>query len=209
MPRKFGANVEDMGLRERKKQETRQALSDAALHLAVERGLEHVRVEDIAAAANVSPRTFNNYFPSKQAAIVWRAVQRTTGVAEHLRARPADEPLWDAVTKAALTPYANAGTPGEPWLAGVRMMLGNPALQAEFLLSSRTAQDELAKAVADRLGTDPAQDLRPRLVSGAIQLAVQVAGEQWLRADPPVPLETLLRQALSRIHLELDEKRPS
>ncbi|KAA9158572.1 TetR family transcriptional regulator [Amycolatopsis acidicola] len=197
-----------MGLRERKKRETRQALSDAALHLAVERGLEHVRVEDIAAAANVSPRTFNNYFPSKQAAIVWRATERTTGIAEQLRARPSGEPLWEALTEATLTQHASRDTPDESWLAGVRMMLENPALQGEFLRGSRAAEAELTLAVAERLGLGE-QDLTPRLVAGAIQLAVQVASEQWLRADPPAPLETLLRQALSRIHIELDEKRPS
>ena len=57
------------GLRERKKLATRQALGTAAMQLAVERGLENVLVEDIAAAADVSPRTFNNYFASKYEAI--------------------------------------------------------------------------------------------------------------------------------------------
>ena len=58
-----------MGLRERKKAETRAALSWAAIRLTVERGFENVKVEDIAAAAGVSPRTFNNYFASKGEAI--------------------------------------------------------------------------------------------------------------------------------------------
>src|SRR5580698_6176379 len=57
------------GLRERKKVATRKALGMAAMRLAVERGLEHVLVEDIAEAAGVSARTFNNYFASKYEAI--------------------------------------------------------------------------------------------------------------------------------------------
>ncbi|MFD2882259.1 TetR/AcrR family transcriptional regulator [Paenibacillus rhizoplanae] len=54
--------TEKPGLRERKKEETRRTLSDVACSLAMERGASQVRVEDIAAAANVSMRTFNNYF---------------------------------------------------------------------------------------------------------------------------------------------------
>ena len=70
------------GLRERKKQATREALSWAALRLAVDRGLENVRVEDIAAEAGVSPRTFNNYFSSKYEAILSRHVDRVRVAAE-------------------------------------------------------------------------------------------------------------------------------
>ena len=57
------------GLRERKKLATRKALSDAALRLAIERGLENVTIEDITAEANVALRTFRNYFASKYEAV--------------------------------------------------------------------------------------------------------------------------------------------
>ncbi len=84
--------AERMGLRERKKQETRIALSWAAIRLTVERGFDNVRVEDIAAEAGVSPRTFNNYFSSKGEAIVARHLDRARLIMQELRRRPASEP---------------------------------------------------------------------------------------------------------------------
>ena len=81
------------GLRERKKAETRAALSQAVLHLALERGLDAVTADDIAAAANVSVRTFHNYFGTKEEALVaaWRSEFRV--YVDALRDRPADEPI--------------------------------------------------------------------------------------------------------------------
>ncbi|WP_344745531.1 helix-turn-helix domain-containing protein, partial [Kribbella aluminosa] len=64
------------GLRERKKLATRRAIGIAAMRLAIERGLENVLVEDIAAAAGVSPRTYNNYFANKYEAICSLATDR-------------------------------------------------------------------------------------------------------------------------------------
>src|SRR5438105_10431788 len=87
-------------LRERKKLATRQALGGAAMRLAIERGLDNVLVEDIAAAAGVSPRTFNNYFSSKGEAVAARHLDRCLQMAQDLRDRPAGEPLWDALTHA-------------------------------------------------------------------------------------------------------------
>src|SRR5258708_8577472 len=92
--------MEDGGLRARKKLATREALSRAALRLALERGLENVRVEDIAAAAGVSPRTYNNYFSSREEAICALRSERADRIAAALRARPAGEPLRDAVITA-------------------------------------------------------------------------------------------------------------
>ncbi|NLU76345.1 TetR family transcriptional regulator [Streptomyces sp. HNM0575] len=174
------------GLRERKKRETRTALSWAAIRLTVERGLANVRIEDIAAEAGVSPRTFNNYFSGKAEAIAARHVERAHRIAEELRARPGSEPLWDAVVHAALARFAldQQGeadrAPDERWTAGVRLMVGEPALQGEFFKANALAEAELAAAVAERTGTDAARDLYPRLVAAAVCGAVAVVMERFL-----------------------------
>ena len=84
---------ETTGLRERKKAQTRSAISSAVMLLALDRGLEAVTVDDIAVAANVSVRTFHNYFGSKEEALIasWRSEFEVH--LEELRARPADEPI--------------------------------------------------------------------------------------------------------------------
>src|SRR5215470_11800140 len=80
------APQESSGLRERKKLATRQALGMAAMRLAIERGLDNVLVEDIAEAAGVSARTFNNYFASKYEAICALQQDRAVRIGEALRA---------------------------------------------------------------------------------------------------------------------------
>jgi AcrR family transcriptional regulator len=184
-------------LRERKKQQTLEALSWAALRLAVERGFGRVLVDDIASVAGVSPRTFNNYFSSKAEAIVWRHLNRARQAADLIRARPDGEPLWESVTAAVLA-QANDDPPDPQWTAGVRLMLTEPAVVGEFLKGSATAEREVAAAVAGRTGCRPA-DMYPRLVAAAIGAANQTATELWLDADPPVPLARLLRDALRQI----------
>jgi AcrR family transcriptional regulator len=190
------------GLRERKKQQTRAALSWAALRLAVERGLAGVTVDEIAAEAGVSPRTFNNYFASKYEAIVWRHLDRFARIADQLRTRPATEPLWTALTDAVRAVFgtpdpAEPGPPAE-WTAGVRLLMAQPELRGEFVKAAAAAERELAAAVAERTGTDADQDMYPRLVAAAVGSAVHVASEQWLRADPPVALGLLLAEALEQ-----------
>ncbi|MFL6123793.1 TetR family transcriptional regulator [Actinophytocola sp.] len=191
------------GLRERKKQQTQEALSWAALRLSVERGFGQVLVEDIAAAAGVSPRTFNNYFSSKAEAIAWRNLNRGRQVADHIRERPRDEPLWETVTEALLTRYG-AGEPDKGWTAGVRLMLTDPALLGEYLKANADAEQEWAAAIAERTGSRPT-DLYPRLVAAAMGAAHRVAIDQWLRADPPVSLAVLLRDALRQLAAGLPE----
>lgn len=188
------------GLRERKKQQTREALSWAALRLAVERGLGNVLVEDIAAEVGVSPRTYNNYFSSKAEAIAWRHLDRARRMADLLRARPPGEPLWESITCAAVAQAGGERASPEPeWIAGVRLMLSEPELQGEFLKADAAAERECAVVIAERTGGDADRDLYPRLVAAAIGAAIRVSNEQWLRAEPPVPLAPLLRDALAQI----------
>src|SRR5262249_28358853 len=122
------------GLRERKKLATRQALGAAAMRLAIERGLENVHVEDIAAAAQVSPRTFSNYFTNKYEAICALALDRTHRVGEALREQPADLNLWDATRNAILAIYGTATTAPDPAvIAGIRLVTSSPELRGEYL----------------------------------------------------------------------------
>jgi hypothetical protein len=78
-------------------------------------------------------------------------------------------------------------------------MLSEPELQGEFLKAGAAAERECALVIAERTGTDADRDMYPRLVAAAIGTAILVANEQWLRAEPPVPLAPLLRDALTQI----------
>ncbi|MGW2250570.1 TetR/AcrR family transcriptional regulator [Kitasatospora sp. NPDC001660] len=185
------------GLREQKKAATRDALSWAALRLAVEHGLENVRVEDIAAAAGVSPRTYNNYFSSKAEAIMSRHTDRIHRIADALRTRPADEPLWEALTQSVLAPFEGAvEQPAPRWTSGVQLLLQEPAFRGELARASTRTEAVLTAAVAARTGTDPGRDLYPRLVAAALLSALNAATDQWIQAEPTVPLRPLLLESL-------------
>ncbi|MFY1696209.1 TetR family transcriptional regulator [Solwaraspora sp. WMMA2101] len=194
------------GLRERKKAATRAALSWAAIRLTVERGFDDVLVDDIAQAVGVSARTFNNYFSSKAEAIAARHLDRSLRLADELRARPADEPLWAAIRAAAMVqfepgPEVEQAPPGDhaDWVSGLKVMLAEPALQGEMLRAVAAAEAELAVAVAERTGTDVKQDLYPNLVAAVVSVAVNTAMRHFVYADPPVSMERLLSDALTQL----------
>ncbi|WP_378729691.1 alpha/beta fold hydrolase [Nocardia brasiliensis] len=190
-----------LGLRERKKLATREALGLAALRLAVERGLDEMLVEDIAAAAGVSPRTFNNYFASKYEAVCSVAVDRVRRIADNLRARPGTEALWPAVIHAVLDEFRDAETPDPAWTAGVRLITGAPALQGEYRKAQAVIEAALAEAIAERIGRDLGTDMFPQIMAGAVAAALQVAIDRWVDADPPVPVLPVIREALRQLSL--------
>jgi AcrR family transcriptional regulator len=188
------------GLRERKKLAVRRALSSAAVQLAVERGLENVTIEDITAEADVSVRTFGNYFSGKYEAICALGMDRARRIGAELLGRPAREPLWEALVNAVLAHYDGADqAPDGEWLAGLKLVLTAPAIRGEYLKVNSEMQEVLAAAIATRARIDPGQDMYPQILAGAVTAAAQVAVRRWFAADPPVPLRPLLRQALDQL----------
>lgn len=162
------------GLRERKKQATREALSAAALRLALERGPENVRVDDIAEAAGVSPRTYNNYFASREQAIVAAvSAARESRIAAALAERPAGESLADAVEAAVVEPFEG----GDAESDAILLITTSPALRAEFMDTARAFEQPLATALAER-GVD---GLSARVMAAAIAAAIRIAIQEWLR----------------------------
>lgn len=187
------------GLRERKKLETRQALSRAALRLAAKRGFESVRVEDIAAAAGVSLRTFNNYFSSKEEAVVSLAVDRAARICSALRERPADEPLADALSHAFVQQYTPNGEPDRDWVARIQVALATPALLGEYLKALFRIEYSLAEVIAERTGTNAGSDLYPRVLAASVCAGVQAAIQYWRDSRTSINLATVLRRAITQI----------
>lgn len=199
------------GLRERKKADTRRALSDAALALALERGFDAVTREAIADVAGVSLRTFNNYFTGKYEALAYRQTERLRRSIAVLRERPGDEPLWTSITEAVLSPleddFRDAGSTesriaDRSELAEIRKLLLSPQIRDA---ANKGLFDEWLEAIAERTGTDPETDLYPRLVAAVIRAVGDAAMETYVRADPPVALPDLMRAAFADVAAGLPE----
>lgn len=196
------------GLREQKKQATREALREAALRLALAHGPENVRVDDIAEAAGVSPRTYNNYFSSREQAIVAAVTtEREARVAAAVTARPAGVGLADAVVEAIVEQYSD---PGEHHRDALLLITTRPALRDAFIDTAGAIEHPLADAIAQRLNdTDPQA---ARVLAASVAAATRVALHQWVPANPAtsglvVPsgsLPDLLRAALAPLTPALD-----
>lgn len=184
------------GLRERKKAATRQALHEAAVRLAAEHGVENVTVEAIADAANVSRRTFSNYFNGKEQALLHTDYVRLTRLVELVRDRPSGEAAWTALSRAIEASVAENADEDPEWKARYRKLRRDPALAGELVSSYAVAERELSGVIAGRLPATPDVPLRSRLLAAHFLAAVRVANQMWLER-PEEPLIDLVRQALA------------
>jgi len=184
------------GLRDRKKQQTRLALSEAAMSLALEHGVAKVRTEDIAAAANVSLRTFNNYFPSKEAAIVASVDHRVDAIRSALAERPVTEAVELSLRHAILASFPE--WPDRRWLAQVMLMRDHPTLIQEQHRADLGVMRELAGMIADRSDVGEG-DMFPTLLASMLVTAVRVAIEHWIKTGGDGSLHDAISAVLARI----------
>jgi AcrR family transcriptional regulator len=195
-----GMTVE-LGLRERKKLATRAALSDAAWSLMIEKGLDAVTPEAVAEAADLSPRTFRNYFASREEAILDRLDRRAGSITEAIRARPADEPLWTSF--AEVLPAAAADLVGShnEFLVLMAVIEANPAMLAQHLVAFEHGHTLMVKLIAERTGTDAERDLAPRLLAAAMGVAIKSSIDLWAATGADLP--GLIREAIAQLRAGL------
>ncbi len=188
-------------LRERKKERTRQALQDAALRLFAERGYGATTVDDIAEAADVSPRTFFRYFETKEDVVAWDPYDPL--IVAELAARPAGEPPLTALREAVVS-VSRGFPPGaeQVVLARLRLVLGTPALRARIYDTQAAWQREVAPVLARRAGRAP-DDLAVHVLAATSVAALIVALDRWQRDGAPEPLADAAGAALRALESDL------
>jgi TetR/AcrR family transcriptional regulator, regulator of mycofactocin system len=165
------------GLRERKKQQTRQAIHEAAMRLFAERGYDATTIADIAEAAGISPRTFFSYFTAKEEAVFQKFDMAYEEYTHALQNRPAGMTALAALREWIIQEAHKYTPTAENLRLEAKLREESPAVAACELRHNRMYEARLAEAVAEDLG-EPADSLRPRLVAAAAMAALQVAGDK-------------------------------
>ena len=183
------------GLRERKKAATRLALHEAALRLVAQHGLDGVSVDDIAARADVSPRTFFNYFASKDDAVLGLDPAELRRTADALAARPADEPAVEAMRAVQREQAVEMARETELWPLRLQVIEANPGLVGRLVTHFGEADRALASAVAERTGTDVDADTLPTLLALTAGAVLRTALHRWLTGGFTDSLPRLVDEA--------------
>ncbi|QOG21385.1 MULTISPECIES: TetR/AcrR family transcriptional regulator [Bradyrhizobium] len=172
-----GKSPSSAGLRQRKQQATRERLTRAAMALFRERGFEATTIDDIAAKADMSRRSFFHYFASKEDVVTaWQEDAASALVAEIL-ARPADESMLTAAEN-AITAAVKRVDPAEA-AAMSRLKRDNPALHARDQLKYEKLERALADGLAQR-AKSKSDKAKARLVAMIATGAMRVGGESWM-----------------------------
>jgi AcrR family transcriptional regulator len=170
----------------RKKLATRRALHEAALRLVLERGIERVTVEEISAAANVSARTFFNYFASKEQAVLGDMIAIDP---ERTAAAIASAPtVLDGLREVALAVAGDTAPEREQVLMRWQVMERNPALLPHMFARFMEFDQVVASALAARTGTRP-DDAYPQLGAAMAGTALRIAVRRWTLGQGGHPLE--------------------
>ncbi|MER5193024.1 TetR family transcriptional regulator [Streptomyces sp. NPDC002755] len=172
-------------LRERKKQRTRDALLRAAVELFTSQGYERTTVDEIAAAVDVSQRTFFRYFAGKDEAALALVEMTVERFVEAVRERPPHEPPMEALRQAVLDGWHSINevvesvVPVELYLRMYRVIESTPVLLAAHLRRSVEVEEVLARVIAEREGLDVDADPRPRLAVAVFSGVMRVTERQW------------------------------
>ncbi|HSZ42843.1 MAG TPA: TetR family transcriptional regulator [Trebonia sp.] len=188
--------VAAQSLRERKKLATRRELRRIALDLVARHGFVNVTVEDIAAAADVSPRTFFNYFPTKEAALFGMDPDRVAALREAIATTAPGAPALTAMRE-VMVGVARGMTEdlmalgGEPadWLLRLKAARSDPHVRAAQAAQMAQLERTLAEGLGRRLGTDPEHDPYPGLLAAVAAATVRSGVIFWSNSGGDMALD--------------------
>ncbi len=184
-------------LRDRKKDRTRHTIQTQALRLFAEKGYQATTIQEIAAAAEVAPRTFFRYFPTKEEVVFWS--QHQPMLAGFVAARPDHEPAVQALRHGIVDGLASFyDQDRDRLLERIKLTFRTPALHPRLRQQQADWAVALAAILADRLDARP-DDLQVRTIAAAAAAAVWVAIEEWQAHDGRGDLRALIDRALGTV----------
>src|SRR6202051_3653106 len=189
------------GLRLRKRQQTRERLTRVAMALFLERGFEATTLDDIAAAADISRRSFFHYFASKEDVVFAWQEESTAALIAAVATRPANESML-AAAENAISAMVRQIKPGEA-IAVARLKRDNPALQAR----DQVKYEKLERALAEALGkgAGPQTEAPQGRVGATIATgAMRIGGEAWAAEGAREKPEVLVKRTFAAIRAILD-----
>jgi AcrR family transcriptional regulator len=184
------------GLRQRKREETRERLTRAAMALFLERGFEAATIDDIAAAADVSRRSFFHYFATKEDVVVAWQEDIAALLTDEVAARPASESMLTAAENAIAAAMKRID-PAEA-LAMARLKRDNPSLQARDQLQYERLERALAEGLARRTSRK-SEKLQARLVAMIATGAMRLGGEVWVTEEAREKPEAFVKRMFDAI----------
>ena len=187
------------GLRERKKLKTKAAIQRAALRLFKKNGYDETTVEDIAAAAEISPSTFFNYFPSKEDVVIYDEYDPM--MFSMITDSPAGEKLSQTIRR-VLDVFAQIlESDTADILERSRLMLEVPELRARIWEELEKARDMFAGVIASRTGR-PATEFEVRMVAMVLVTVAFEASVEWVRSDGKASIKELFYRAIDALGLD-------
>jgi AcrR family transcriptional regulator len=181
------------GLRERKKLKTRESIQREAMRLFAKQGYEQTTVEQIAAAVEISPSTFFNYFPSKEDVVLYDAYDPV--IVELMLERPAGEPLSVSIRTVLETMGGVFERDRQIILARGKLWFEVPALRARMWEQLENAQVLMSALIAQRSERHP-NDFEIRVIVMIVVTAALEAMREWLLRDGKGSFIELVNQAL-------------
>jgi AcrR family transcriptional regulator len=197
--------ISPVPIRERTRRLAQSELTSVAQDLFVAQGYDGTTVDQIAAAAGMSKRTFFRYFPSKDDLVIGKYDLFADRMAESLDERPTDEPVWESLRRVfdITLDYVQDDYQRARNDAMDEIVRSSPQLYARYLEKMQRVQQLLIGRVAGRLnedGNNPS-DPRPAAIVGAAFACMQAARQAWFASDRAQPFASYLDTAMSSFQL--------
>jgi AcrR family transcriptional regulator len=194
------------GLRERKKEQTRRALEDAALELFARQGFDATTVDEIAAACDVSTRTFFRYFATKEDVLLGDKPERFAELIALLEDAPADEPPLRSLRRGLDALVAAYAQDKERLVLRSQIIARTPTLRVNGAEARLDKEEALVQALQrrDEAAGVPPRPLELRLAVGVSGAAFRAALETWLAAGGEGDLFDAVAEAYDRLGAGLD-----